>query len=864
MRRSYHNLTSHFNVWWNGDQSIKAGEEQLEQRVKNDYTQILRMYNYGTREDGLSLNESMDRAIQKGSVCVQKHSMKFNQRERVKWIDDSYLMMGIGHFYKHDYIAAKRTFDYVAAQYDYSNIKYSANLWLAKTYIETEQFTKAEALLQSLQVKLAETDDVPKDVVRSFDYVMADYYIATRKYPNAVPHLYNGMLLCKDRNLNTKALFVIGQIYYQQNDYRQASEVFGKVIRRNPEYELSFESKLYLAKAFNADEGGKEKLMKMFDKMLKDSKNTEYLDRIYFAMADVELKAGNRSAGEDYLMKSVAKAAANRRQRANSSLLLANLLFDDENYIPSQAYYDTAMQSIDNTYPGYDSLLNRSAVLTELVQNLVIVQTQDSLLRLAVMDSVSRNAVIDKVIADYQAEQERLQKMEELKELNEMANADSKIDEVPAAAPSQSRDWYFYNEQALAQGNTAFLKKWGRRELADNWRISDKQSISFLEGNGTDTAYDDSEQKESDGDNPEEKKEPEKSYTPTDRGYYLKDIPFTEEQQTESNLSIAAALYNIGLIYMDKLNDYPRSLEAFSELDKRYPGNENEVKSWFAMHRIYENLKEQTKSDMYKYKIIDKYPDSDFAKIILDPDYFVKQAQNQNAIVGLYEQTYEAFNSKKWRTVKRNVSQAHEQYASDTVYMDRFDFMNAIARGKTEKIDTLGWELYRLVKKYPNSQVRPRALDMIQILNDRFHLNIDVSDLTTADEKPKKEYPYTYNPDCQHFVVVIADSKAVRLEPLKVRISDFNKKQFRMKKFVVKSLVFENRKNLVSIGNFDNETDAKEYITAMFFNDYIFGGLSETDYTVLYISTENYPIFYKNKNIDEYNEFLEAYTAKKK
>lgn len=864
MRRSYHNLTSHFNVWWNGDQSVKAGEQQLKERTKNDYTQILRMYNYGTREDGLALNESMDRAIQKGSICVQKHSMKFNQRERVKWIDDSYLMMGIGHFYKHDYIAAKRTFDYVAAQYDYNNIKYSANLWLAKTYIETEQYTKAEALLQSLQVKLAETDDVPKDVIRSFDYVMADYYIATKKYGNAIPHLYNGMLFCKDRNLNTKALFVIGQIYYQQNDYQQAAEVFNKVIKRNPDYELSFESKLYLAKAFNAEEGGEGKLMKMFEKMLKDSKNTEYLDRIYFAMADVELKAGHRGAGEDYLKKSVAKSTNNQRQRANSSLLLANLLFDDADYIPSQAYYDTAMQSIDKTYPGYDSLINRSAVLTELVQNLVIVQTQDSLLRLAKMDSVSRNAIIDKVIANYQAEQERMQKEAELKELSDIANAGMKVDEVPTTAPTQSRDWYFYNEQALTQGNTAFLKKWGRRELADNWRISDKQSISFLEGNGGDTAYEDGEMKEGEEEGAEEKKEPEKSYLPTDRGYYLKDIPFTEEQQTESNQNMAVALYNIGLIYMDKLNDYPRSLEAFGELDKRYPGNENEVKSWFAMHRIYENQKEQTKSDMYKYRIIDKYPDTDFAKIILDPDYFAKQAQNQNVIAGLYEQTYEAFNAKKWRTVKRNVLQAHEQYADDTVYMAQFDFMNAIARGKTEKIDTLGWELYRLVKKYPNSQVKPRALDMLQLLNEKYHLNIDLSDVATDNAKPKKEYPYNYNPDSQHFVVIIADSKAVRLDPLKVRISDFNKKQFRMKKFVVKSLMFENRKNLVSIGNFDNETEAREYITAMFFNEYIFGGLSENDYTVLYISTENYPTFYKNKNIDEYNEFLEEFTPKKK
>ena len=150
-RRMYHNLTSHYNIYWNGEKSLDEGDKQLRTAVKDDYSKVLRVYNYGTKQDGMSMNSAMDRALEKTSICVQKHSMVFGSRERVKWIDDAYLVMGKAHFYKHDYIPAKRTFDYVATEYSYNDISYVANMWLIKTYIQTEEYPKAVAMIEQRQ-----------------------------------------------------------------------------------------------------------------------------------------------------------------------------------------------------------------------------------------------------------------------------------------------------------------------------------------------------------------------------------------------------------------------------------------------------------------------------------------------------------------------------------------------------------------------------------------------------------------------------------------------------------------------------------------------------------------------------------------
>ena len=137
----FHNLTSHYNIYWNGEKILKEGDKQLRDKVKDDYSKVLRVYNYGTQQDGMTMNSVMDRSIEKTAICVQKHSMKFGGRERVKWIDDAYLVMGKAHFYKHDYVPARRTFDFTATEFNYNNLAYVANLWLIKTYIETEEYS---------------------------------------------------------------------------------------------------------------------------------------------------------------------------------------------------------------------------------------------------------------------------------------------------------------------------------------------------------------------------------------------------------------------------------------------------------------------------------------------------------------------------------------------------------------------------------------------------------------------------------------------------------------------------------------------------------------------------------------------------
>ena len=855
-RRMYHNLTSHYNIYFNGEAALKDGTKQMRTSVKDDYSKVLRVYNYGNKQTGMSMNAVMDRALEKTSICVQKHSMKFGSRERVKWIDDAYLVMGKAHFYKHDFIPAKRTFDFVATEYSYNNIAYVANMWLVKTYIETGEYPKAIATIEQLQAKTAGLSKQPKELMRNFDFTVADYYIAVKDYNNAARYLKNGILLNNDRDLRTRAMFILGQIYMVQGDAQRATAQFKKVIKRNPDYEMVFESRMNMAKMGNANNA--QELYKMMKKMLRDSKNEDFIDRIYYAMAELALREGDEDKALDFLRQSVAAYRDNSIQRAQSSLKAASIYFERNNYEMAQAYYDTAVTSMDQEYVGYDSILNISQTLNELVMYANVVHDQDSLLRVAAMDSVSRNKLIDKIIARV-IEEERLERERQEYE-EQLALMGSTALQNQGNRPTETNNqsgatWYFYNQTTVSKGMTEFTRKWGMRKNEDNWFISDKRSLENA-FNSDDFEVEQGKEGGSANDSSAV------TYTNHERGYYLQDLPFTDEQKQVADSLIADGLYHLGFLYMDRLSDLPRSIESYERLDTRYPGNDMELPSWYALYKMYKDLKNEDKSIEYKDKIFEKYPTSSYAEFIKDPSYFEKMEAQEREASDFYTKTYQAFEQGQFYRVKMNTERAMEMYETDTAFMPRFAFLHAVAEGRLVSIDTMAYELYDLVVTYPQSGITPYARRVLEEVNEDYHLGLVLTDIETkeAGDKPevKQETPYTYEPNIEHFVMIVCDAKTVRMEPLKVRISDFNRKNHRTRTFNIRDVVLDDEHSLITIGNFNSETDAADYVTSMFINDYVFGGMDASTYKIIPISIKNYPVFYQAKNVDEYIQFIES------
>ena len=253
-RRAYHNVTCHYNVYWNGLMSLEEGGVLQQEKIKDNYKDILRVYNYGTKADAKTLFPKMDRTIEKSSIAIQKHSMYYHGEEQVKWVAQSYLMMGIAHFYKQDFIPARRVFDYVYNEYKDNSIRYEGLLWLAKTYIQMDRPAKAEATLNLLTSKM-DADNFPNKVYNELPLVEADFSLSQENYAAAYPYLERALEINKDRFFTNRALFILGQINQKEGDFERATRYYSQLIKRNPDYELAFNARLNLAQSYDAEAG---------------------------------------------------------------------------------------------------------------------------------------------------------------------------------------------------------------------------------------------------------------------------------------------------------------------------------------------------------------------------------------------------------------------------------------------------------------------------------------------------------------------------------------------------------------------------------------------------------------------------------
>ena len=840
-RRFYHNLTAHYNVYWNGKEAMLEAEKELETMADDNYNEILPVYNYGTKAEATTIAPLLDRAIEKGSKTILKHSMEFGGREYVKWIDDAYLLLGKSYFYKQDYYSARRSFNFVMREYEYNNSKYDAMLWLAQTYDELEEYEKSEALLNLIEKEFKE-GLVYRKAANKLPLVYANHLIKKGEPFFAIDYLYDGIDVTGKKQLKTRMKFILAQIYQAEGDYEDASRLYAEVIKRNPAYKMAFNAKINLARSYREGTGDSDEINRILARMLNDEKNKEFQDQIYNALAEVAFAEDLDSLGVHYLKMSVRTSVSNNYQKATSALQLADIYFLMPDYENAQAYYDTAVQFLPKEYTNYEEISLKADKLSDLVVNLQTIHLEDSLQKLAMMSEDERYAIIDKIIEDVIAEEERRAELEAL------AQAQAEMGAMGGGGPSfggGDGNWYFYNAQTKSSGYSAFVQKWGRRKLEDLWRLRDKQVSAFEEEFITEVSID---SLVSDSTLLMIK-------DPHSRQYYLQDIPFTVEERQESDQSIINSFYNLGLIYREGLNDLPKAIETYEELLDRYPDNEYQLQAYYQLYRLFFDLEDEERTNYYKMLIINRYPDSDYAKIIEDPDYYQELEKRQNQLAVLYSDTYDAFVDGRYFTVIDNCNLALAQYSDSSALIPKFEYLKAVSIGKIDVVDSLVVALRRIVDTYPGSEVEPMAQDILD------YITKERPEFAREEQAEEADsviiFPYTYNPEITHIYVMIAKRQGVKLNPTKVKISDFNQKYYRIKELTINSLLFDRNNYLISVGNFTTAEEALDYYNTIKDNEYVFSDISITNVQQFIISTDNYPILFKEKDNELYGLYFE-------
>jgi tetratricopeptide (TPR) repeat protein len=793
----------------------------------------------------------MDRAIEKASKVIQKHSMYFDKKEQVKWVIQSYLLIGKANFYKQDYNAARRAFEYVSKQYSYDPIKYEAQLWTGRCYKQLKQYDKAIVIYDEIKSEKPELQ-LPWIVRKDLPLAYADMYIAQGNYSKAREQLEKAIPLNRNAKLRTRINFILAQIYQLEKKDVRAREYYTKVIKGNATFEMAFNARINLARAYSASSGDKRMIEKELGKMLKDIKNKDFRDQIYYALADIAFKNKNDTLGVRYLRNSVATSVNNDYQKSISSLRLADIYFKRPDYGQAQAYYDSTIMFLPTDFPDYDKIYTKTDILTRLVGYLQTVHVQDSLQNLANMPEADRNKIIDKAIAEFTRKEEEAKRIAEQEQLAMMAGAGMQgrqiVDQNMGMASIGGGGWYFYNPSAISMGFSEFVRKWGRRRLEDNWRLSNKRPAAMED------MFASNEEGQADTTNGKGGGKGGEDFKSRDT--YLKNLPFTPAKIESSNALISDGLFNAGMIFLEELFDKPKAIETFTQLITRFPGDTNVLQSSYHLYRAYRDQGDSAKMELYKSKIIDEYPESDYAKILKDPNYKLELEAARNRVTTLYEETYLAFERQQYRTTIIYCNDALANYDDENL-MPRFAYLKAVSRGKTESLDTMKVELTNLIAKYPKSDVVPMARKLLGQDGQAVAIPGEPgSDTTMAVAKPIDFSMYKFNPAATHFYAMVVDGTAVNVYGTKVRITDFNTKNYSVENLQVNSVLLDNNRQMITVSSFAELDKALRFFNGIKEDTYVFSGFREGTFEQFLISSENYPVFFKEKNTRAYLEFF--------
>ncbi len=824
LNKAFHNTTTRYNWYFNANQSFIAGLNQLEAKHKDDYNEILSVYPLGTIDDAQSISPLMDKALKKCAQAISKHSMLIKGREYNRWVDDCYLLIGKAYFYKKEYIKSVEAFRLVSRQFEGQRSFFEAKIWLIKAFAELNEYSSVELLLE----EVLSDETFPVELNKDLALSVANYHIHQKNYVSAISELKEAISLTRKKREKARYLYMVAQMYYTQKNYQEATNFFSRVIRISPDYQMIFNAKINIARSFDTFSGGPVQIEEELKKMLKDAKNNEFLDVIYFGLAELSLRQNKVADAIPLYIKSVSKSINNDAQKSLSSAILAEIYYDNQSYRQSQAYYDTAVAFMNINNERFMFASSRQKTLSELIFNLDVIKHQDSIQRIALMPEKQRIAFIDNIIEKIKAEERRQKELENLRRSENNFFIDpQKNNSFNRMNQNKGFGWYFDNPNTLSFGFSEFNRKWGKRKLEDDWRRSDKKTLSF-DGALIDTL--------------------KEEFDPKKRESYLKGLPTTIELIKASNKKIIQAYFDAGVLYKEKLYDLNKSIETFEKLNTRFPKSQNRSAILYFLYRLNYEVENFDSAKNYKEQLISEFPTSDYAMLCKNPSYAEQIAQKNNLIHSDYESAYQMYIQSDYASCIKFCKQVNNSNPDNELYPN-FDLLKTMASGHNITKSAYIELLTLIIEKYPNHSVAESAEEIVT------YLKLEKKELDKNNNN--EDTQYIDKPKVGHYFILLFKEFDLELSIAKSMISDYHAEYYRLERLNVSDLLFDQHTHMLIIRDFSNKNKAM-----MYYNTFLNGELTGAfgpDYEAFVISGPNFTKFFENKDIVGYRRAFQDY-----
>ena len=874
MNRNWHTMTGRFNVYFNGEVKYIETLQALEAGHQDDFTKVLDVFPYGDEAASKGVAGQLDVVLKKVSLAIQNHYVG-------RYTDNSYLLMGKAHYLKRDYYAAMEAFQYINSRYKDKGLRPVSTAWLSKCYTGLGKVDEAEAVMglllseekakvkkQSLYHKVF--PETPKEYTQEIYATAADIAIKQRKFVSATDYLKTALNFTTKKKDKIRYTYILAQLYVEQDSAKIANEYYTKVLHMLAPYEFEFNAGINLAQAYDVtDKKAAKNIRKSLKRMLKDEKNEGNYDQIWYALGNLEMKEKNTQAAIIDYKKCSEAQGRNSNQKALAYLALGNIYLEMPDYKLAQAYYDSTASTISKSNKDYDKIIAKKTVLSDLISNLIVIETEDSLQDLAKLSEAELDQKIDQWIARAKldsAENVKQQKAQKEAEKNAKANPQQMagIANANTKGFGEQGQWYFYNPTIMISGASEFFsqKKWGPRANEDFWRIAamEKPKTDLVnEGGETAKKLDDNKQQqdgavvESNDSSTTENVIPSISGS---RKEWIANVPFTQEQQRQSNRMLTEAYYNMGLIYADKLNDTKEAIKNLELLLYRFPGSDYEPEVLYKLYKLYKTIPNEEQAAIKKNRLINEYPESPYALIVQDKSVKLAESDANHEVVLAYEALYAEYEIGNYEKVKAGKLEADKKYAGNTL-QPKFDLLYALAVGKSEPVANFKVQLTEVVTRYPKTDVSERAQGILD------YIKRSEMDQLPDSLKPK-EAEFVIDENGPFYVVLAIRDDKLDMNELVAKTMSYNDEFHQFENLKVNPMLSNEGYQLLMVRDFKELAKAMAFYSDAKARDAVKKRLKyEGSYMLFVISQANFKKMLKEQKVDVYNTYFSEYEKSK-
>tara|TARA_B100001287_G_scaffold276042_1_gene285532 strand:+ start:6768 stop:9395 length:2628 start_codon:yes stop_codon:yes gene_type:complete len=849
LNRTYHSTTAKYNGYFNANELLDQALRSFYNSNKDDFYSILDVNPLPDEEEAKAMHPAIDTAVVKCSEVIKNHSMPstedmyYKDVEHNKWIDENWITIGRALYYKREYEKSLKNFQFVKRLFAKDPSYYVAKLWMAKIHIEQRSYADAKLTLDELngisQAQRKKTfkdyipfinkkpkgEDIIPEISKSLQFDIyksyADLAIKRKEYPEAIKGLKSAIVKCPTYKERTRLNFILGQLYMNSNQLDFAVNHFSKALKSSAPFEIAFNARLNRAIC-----GGGERLSKDLKRMLKDAKNAQYKDQIYYAMANLELNRGDKEMGINYLTECAFYSNGNARQKAMAYEKLGDISYADRDYVSAQKYYDSCARFIPEGYPNGALVIEKATKLSDLVVAIETVYFEDSVERIALMPEKERERFLKETLKQLKKEAQERKEREAAKllALQQQNSANSN---------ANSSKSVFSNPKLREQGFEDFRKIWGTtRENEDHWRRSEK--MSFEISNQSDSTNTDSlltEDTNSD------------SLTIDN---LRKNIPLTDSAFAASEIRLFEALYTSGVLYKEILNESELAKIQFERVLEKNKRNLTDLSSAFQLYKMNES---SSKKQSFIDHILNYYPKSDVAKYLKDPDFYIKQKESEKLNEQEYIELVELYFAGKYNEVASSSLKVINEDLSNA-FRAEYLLLHVFAMGQvTEDKSLLEPLINRVIDEKPGTPQAIVAKDLLDILKNGYSDNEELSF--------EPDYIFKRAFSEKHFIIIFIDEEDEEIEDLKSVVKAFNRRIHRAK--ALKESISKTSKKyaFVVVKEFDNSKLAQEYI-----NSYKAGYeyLEEFQNNKIYsIGKTNLKLLIETSKLDEYKSFFDDF-----